>query len=290
MSFQTKADQDLIDAVNAKNTTTFAVGDFLYSDPKPISGSWQSQITNKNTVIRLTAKASTGYEGYVDILYNRLDLSLLAKIPGLLFRVQQTTTLYAELAKIQADTGIQFTTDDLEDQTITVQAGVSEVSVLLKAKTNSLGWIGQLAATFYVTGYSLIEKAPVVDLVGLALPGFGLANATTVVQAPLYFYATDFTPLANTLIDFDTGVISSTDAAMFDQYFTSVDHNQPNHAWGQLGSNYTTLNAEVLVNGINDQPDANPAYKYVMKLQLACPEPAGVLYLHYNDPVTPGNF
>lgn len=286
MSYMTPSLTDFLASLNAANSTAYVANDLTFGVPQALSGTWQGQVTTRNTVVRVTAKAGSPYQGTRQITYDRLDLAKLTAVnlAGFQCAAYNVTTLYNLLPMLQYWTGIQFTTDDLEDAPL-VDNGDSTQTVLVKAKAGSLGWIGTATLTVTRGAAPIDQLVTVTSLNGLNYP---TANDQDTYGA-LYLYPYDFTTYFSTLSAIAPGVISSTQADAIAAMLQAVDTGVGKALWTNTpgATAWNLAGATVVSNGLNTPSlPTNSAYKYVMGLQLdsSVLTPAGLMYLHYNDP------
>lgn len=139
MSMFLEARTDIVAYVNKKGGTKFTVDDFRFSAPQA-----QAQGAAKNTKVRLTLRTlHPTFQGSVVFDYNRLDLVGFSNIPTPFAPPSGTPgqSVYTLLQKIRNAYGVFLTQDDLED--VAIQDDGANGRVLLKAKANSHGWIGE---------------------------------------------------------------------------------------------------------------------------------------------------
>lgn len=289
MSYMTKSVDDFLAALNAANSTAFTAADVVFGVPQVVEGTWQGQVTTHNTALRVTAKDGGAYQGTKVLTYDRLKLNDLidANIPGFKVSAYTADTVYTLFPMIQYWTGIQFTTDDLNDAPL-VDNGDNTMTAVLSAKPGSVGWIGNLSIV--VTKGS----APIDELIQVtALPGLNYPTTLdTDTFAQLYMYGYDFTSYFTQVQAMSPGVIDSTQADQLVTAFKAIDVSAGKALWVNTpgATTWNLSGATVLSNGLNSASlPTNPAYKYVMELKLADTvlTPAGVMYLHYNDPFDP---
>lgn len=289
MSYMTKSVDDFLATLNAANSTAFTAADITFGVPQVVEGTWQGQVTSHNSAMRVTAKAGGAYQGTKVLTYDRLKLNDLvsANIPGFKVSAYTATTIYTLFPMLQYWTGIQFTTDDLNDGPL-VDNGDNTMTAVLSAKPGSIGWIGNLS--IIVTKGS----APIDEMVQVtALPGLNYPTANDQdTFAQLYMYGYDFTSYFTQVQAMAPGVLNSTQADQLVTAFKAIDISAGKALWvnNPGDTQWNLAGATVLSNGLNSGSlPTNPAYKYVMALQLAGGVllPAGAMYLHYNDPFDP---
>lgn len=295
-TFQLPSLTDLLNAINAANSTAFLATDLSFSLPKVVSGTWQGLSSDRNTAVKVTA-ASAGYQGSQVILYNRLDLAQLANLPGVTdLAVNNPQTTWDILPQLAYYLGIQFVQGDLQNLPITLN-GDGTGQVQLAANPNSLGWQGSVMLNVVAGGVPLDAAASTTQLPGINYPvPDASAPPATAVYGPAYLYPYDFTSWQSTFLTYAPGAMTQTQLDAVLAAIQAVDVGAGKALWVDTGAN-TTWNltgATILSNGLNDAVNnpTNPAYKYAMAIQLAAGQttPSGTLYLHYNDPFDPNNF
>lgn len=295
-TYQIPSLTDLLNAINAANATTFAATDLSFSNPKVVSGTWQGLSSDRNTAVKATA-ASAGYQGSQVVLYNRLDLAQLANLPGIQnLAVSNPTHTYDILPQLLYYTGIQFVQGDLQNLPISLN-GDGTGQVQLSANPNSLGWQGSVMLNVVSGGVPIDTAAATTALPGINYPVTDAsAPPASAVYGPAYLYPYDFTSWQSTFLSYAPGAMTQAQLDAVLSAIQAVDVGAGKSLWVDTGAN-TTWNlagASIVSNGLNNPTvtPTNPAYKYVMAIQLAANQttPSGTLYLHYNDPFDPNNF
>ena len=291
MSYQLPDQDSILSYVNAKNGTSFAVGDVTFSSPQVVTGSWREQATDKNTAVRLVGVDAKGYQGRQIVLYDRLDIAGLAHIPGFRVLAEEPATVHDLLENIALYTGVRFNADDLEDTAVFIDTD-SKRKAVLSAKPTSLGWIGSLQVEVGLGGLLLDEEISVPELPGLNYP----TALDTDTYASVYTYGYDFTPYFDTMIAIEEGALPSATADTLVTALKEVDVSAGAALWNntQGETAWCLYGATVTHSGLNDPGTmpTNPLYKYVVALTLdpSVTIPAGTLYLHFNDPFNPDDF
>lgn len=286
MSFLTPSKQDVLNYVNSTNSTTYVLADLVFGTPAPTEGSWQGNVTTKNTVLRIAAAPGGTYQGSVVVVYDRLNLASLANIPGFKPRATNPATTHDILGGIRYFTGLNLSVDDIEPTPMT-DNGDGTYTGTLTAKAGSLGWYGSIQVIVQKGGDRLSDLITDAELDGLNYP----TASSTDVYGSLYTYPYDFTPYKATLdaiVDGATLTTEQADALVV--ALKAVDLGAGKATWNNDGAatTYSLNGAKCVTNGLNgsDLP-TNPNYKYVMFLDLraAVTAPKGTLILHYNDPI-----
>jgi hypothetical protein len=294
--FQIPSLTDLLNAINTANGTTFLSTDLSFSNPKVVAGTWQGLSSDRNTAVKVTA-ASAGFQGSVVVLYNRLDLSSLANLSGIQnLAAQNPQTTYDLLPQLAFYTGIVFTQADLQNLPITLN-GDGTGQVQLSADPNSLGWQGSVMLNIQSGGVTLDSAMTVPQMPGLNYPvPDASAPPASAVYGPAYLYPYDFTTYQPTFLTYSPGAMNQTQLDFVLAAIQALDVGAGKALWVDTGSNttYNLTGASIVSNGLNNPANTptNPSYKYVMAIQLdsSVTTPAGMLYLHYNDPFDPDNF
>lgn len=286
MSYMTPSLTDFLKALNTANSTAYTANDITFGVPQALSGTWQGQVTTRNTGVRVTAKAGGPYQGKRDLTYDRLNLASLTatNLAGFQCSAYNVTTVHTLLPMLKYWTGIQFTTDDLVDNAL-VDAGNGTQTTTLEAKVGSLGWMGQATLTITQGAAPIDALVTVTSLNGLNYP---TANDQDTFGA-MYLYPYDFTSYFTTMSAIAPGVIDSTQADALVAMLLATDSGSGKTLWTNTpgATAWNLSGATVISNGLNSPAlPSNSTYKYVMVLQQdpAVLTPAGVMYLHYNDP------
>lgn len=289
MSYMHPSLIDFILGLNAANGTTFLTTDFNYSPPQVLTGTWQGQATTKNTAMRITAKPGLAFAGTKVCTYNRFKLSDLtpANFPGLKCSAYNVTSVAGLFAMLAYWNGIQFSSDDLEDLPL-VDNGDGTKTATLRAKATSQGWVGEGTITVTQGSAPIDQLITVTSLNGLNYP----TENDTDTFGQMYMYPYDFSPYFDTVAPLAPGVINAGQATALMNVFKAIDKGTGATLWTDTGAgtSWNLNGAEVVTNGLNGPLlPTNPSYKYVLALKLAATvqTPAGVMYLHYNDPFNP---
>lgn len=297
--FQWPSAAALLAEINAANTTTLLASDVQFSNPQVITGgTWQGIASDRNTAIRVTG-ISLNYKGNKVITYNRKDLSQLNNLPSFKMAVFNINTVWDLIPYFAYWTGIKFVQGDLINDPVTgLVNGVGNITV--RADPNSIGWQGTITFPVTLGGVGLDTVVTTTALTGLNYPSSDtVAPPATATQGPVYLYPYDFSAGTTTWLTYTPGVLTSTQADALVAAIKAVDLGAGAAIWNDVasGGTFTTWNltgATIVSNGLNNPSTmpTNPAYKYVMALQLRSDVtvPSGVLYLHYNDPFNPSSF
>lgn len=278
----------LLGYINKANGTTYVAADVVISKPQVVTGgSWHSQVTAKNTVARVSAAQGSNYRGSKQVVYDRLSLNNLAGMKGFGVYAHGVTSNWGLIPALKNYTGLHFTTQDLVDTPLT-DNGDGTFTAVLSASPDSLGWVGSVSLLVKDGGVPLDQAITVTNLLGLNYPTANEADTF----GPIYLYGYDFTTYFADMSTMAPGVVSSTNADKLVVMLKALDISPNASAWTNTpgATAWNLSGATVVSNGINSSSlPTNQSYKYVMVLQLAAgvTTPAGVLYLHYNDPFDP---
>lgn len=290
MSYQLQSKASFLQYLNAANSSALVEADLNFSNPKVVAGTFREQLTSHNTAIQLQAKPSAAYQGTKVITYDRLDLASLANIFGVKAVANNPASTYDVLSNLKYFTGVDLTTDDVEDLAI-VTSG-SDKFVVLSAKNTSIGWIGSVQLKITAGGAPLDQSLTTSDLPGLNYP---TNNPGADTMASVYLYGYDFTASVTDLINIAPGALPDATATVLANILKAKDISAGKTLWNDQSSStqWSLQGATVVSNGLNNSSlPTNQTYKYVLALDLRndVTIPTGRLYLHYNDPFNPNDF
>lgn len=286
MSYLLESKKAALKDINAANGTSYTTADVTFGVPSPSQGSWQGGVTDRNTVVRLTAVEGGLYEGTAQVAYDRLSLNDLPKVKGWKAIQTNPTTIHNLLPYLKYFTGVDLTPADVEDGGFTSN-GDNTYAGTLTAKAGSIGWIGSTPVTVYPGGVRLDDVIEEDNLPGLNYP----TALDTDIYGQFYLYSYDFTPNYNTFVDLEEDAeLAGAELTAVVAAIKAVDIGSGKDLWtADAGTAQWSLGgATVVRNGLNgsDLP-TNPSYKYVLVIRprSGMNTPAGDLYLHYNDPL-----
>lgn len=277
----------LLDAINAQNSLTIKLTDIVFSAPKDIRGTEKGTTTGKNTQIKVSAApVGSTWSGKKNVYYNRLSLADLPVLLGTTIAIGASMeSIHPALTGLNNRYGFVFDTDDLEDSEIEWNPDGLTGTVLLKAKADSLGWVGQQQFSVVKGDESLESSVTTNVLTGLKYPNGQMGSETpTSIMAQVYSYPFDFTKYQAALMAMTPQVISGqvlTDMTNLLKDITAT-------AWvATTASTFGLAGAEILSVGLNDAVamPTNVKYKYVLVLKLPATTTniTGNLYLQFND-------
>lgn len=291
MAIYQPAKDVILAAVNAQNSLSIKATDVVFSAPKDIRGTDKGTITGKNTQIKLTAApVGSGWSGKKNVTYNRLDLADLVTLIGdTLIMGSSVQMLHDGLIGLNNRYGFIFDTGDLDNTEVEWAADGATGKVMLRAKADSVGWIG--AYNFNVKrGDESLESAVTTNVLsGLKYPNGQMGSETpTAIMAQVYSYPYNFTAYRDQLLAMAPQVL--TGQVLTD--ITNILKTVTGAAWlATTSATWGLADGRILSVGLNDPitMPTNAKYKYVMVIQLpaATTNITGNLYLQFNDPENP---
>lgn len=144
MSLYQNSQDDLSAILSAAAGMTIASGDYTVA---AVRATVAGDNTTFNTKAAISALGSGNYTGNTTVFYNRLDLGALTNFSPYLQTAAPGVSVYTLLTTLLNQYGIRFTTDDLVDHS-TTDNGDGTVSLVLEAKSTSLGWINSVTVKF----------------------------------------------------------------------------------------------------------------------------------------------
>lgn len=219
-----------------------------------------------NTNVRLDAVPGKGYYGFVQLHYNREQLSALGDT-----HIQSTTGFTKQMIvdTINSLFSAQMETDDIEDPVIP-EIGLGETAtVKIIAKSESLGWVGEVDLEFEYAKTALNVIVRSKDL--------------SVLQHSNIYYKSQFQwmPIAKFLSN--------------DMDFTAFrDYMKPDPNGRMIGvATIQTVMAKLGFPGFrpltmgdyatSQVPDSNQEFDRVVVLNIETDNMLGPIYLHYNN-------
>jgi hypothetical protein len=163
----TKAPTEIvIDLINYDNGTALRYDELEFGLPEAITG-------GHNTTVEVTAvEGVSSYSGSVQITYNRVDLATVPGVRsrGMLVPPEGATTISDIVDQINTRYAINLTPDDYFDDPLPdvwSHPADEQVPFTLRAKPESLIWIGQVDLTVYHEPVRLSDVIKKVVLSGL---------------------------------------------------------------------------------------------------------------------------
>lgn len=278
----------VVEELNRIHGTNFRPEDLYFEDVQAVSTLTPRPTTACNTRVTLRVKAALPAVGQRYAFYNRTSLAYVFQYWPLTtytaLRAWYPKTTHDLIPYMLRQWGIPFQKEDLVDEPLTLVDG--QGSVTLHCTTDAPNFVGEVTFNVVRGGGSLEAELLVKDLTGLVYldPGVGAKQS-----AELYSYRYDGTVCYDDLHAAPLGVIGTEPAEL--AHWASVLSRCTGDLWVGNTSTPTPFNVanmEILSNGLNPQTHGtNPAYKYVLRVRLSvgCTNLAGVLQLHYNDPL-----
>jgi hypothetical protein len=284
--------QSLLDYINTANgTTRFTALNTALSVPQPVAGTWREGTTTKNTFVKATPMPGADFKGKTYLVYDRLQLGDFRHFrPVRTLPCYQVDSVHDILSNILYYYAIKLNADDVEDDPIVLD-GEGKATVTVRAKPGSLIWLGSVTFDIIPGGALIDSYLQATTLNGLHYP---VDDFTTQTSALIYTYGYDFSGFRDQflLID-DGGVITQPQAQFIADALKTLDKGIGAALWVGVDATATLWNlfgATCVYNGLNSiEYASNPAYKYIMVLELAgtVTKPSGRFILHYNDPEDP---
>jgi hypothetical protein len=284
--------QSIMDYINAANgVTRFTTLNTVLSTPQPVAGTWREGTTTKNTFVKATAAPGADFKGKTYLVYDRLQLGDFRHFrPTRTLPCYQVTSVHQILSNILYYYAIRLGVDDVEDDPIVLD-GQGKATITVRAKPGSLVWLGSVTFDIVPGGALIDTYMSATNLNGLNYP---VDDFTTQTSALIYTYGYDFSLYRDQflLID-DGGVITQPQAQLIADALKALDKGIGAALWVGVNATATLWNlfgATCVYNGLNTiEYSSNPAYKYIMVLELAgtVTKPSGRFILHYNDPEDP---
>ena len=288
MSIHRNVKQSLVEYINSANSSPLTAAELDFGLPQPIAGTWREGLVDRNTAIKITAKEASNFKGARVICYDRLNLNDFHKLVPLSVKAYYPETTHDLLKPILLRYGIFFEASEFLDEPLP-EIGVEPIYVTLKAKTDSIGWIGQLDVQVAQGNAVLADHLTTTQLPGInyPVPGNGAQGS-----ALTYLYGYDFTSFKGTLENYEEGQIITVDDTDLLTAIQTTDTNTGKALWNLTpgATTWALEGAEVVYSGINSPLlPTNPSYKYVLGIKLRddVTTPPGVFYLHYDDSFDP---
>lgn len=282
----------LVEWINYTNGVNLRDDMVFFSPPFPVEGSFREGTTDRNTIVRITARPEyNDYRGSTIVVYNRLPAANLNDLLDFTLETNNPQTTHDLIEPIWRRYGIIFDTDDITDEPIVNTNPDTEGPFTAKVKCHpqSLKWLGEFDVVLLDGRVEFRDFLTQTVLPGMNYPVEGDGQQGSAI---VYAYSLDFTgakdiietyPVDYVVDEFDTELVTA---------FQAIDVNQGKDLWNIDPENpeWSLHGAEVFYNGVNDESlPTNNKFKYVMGLRLrdTVTTPPGVMYIHYNDPFDP---
>lgn len=284
--------RSLVEYINEANGSPLTAEELIFGIPAPIAGTWREDNTDKNTIIRITAKPTSVFRETTLIMYDRLDLAVMNDMVDFKIKVYVPETTHDLLTPIWRRFGIFIDPEDTQDLPLSdalVEEGEDYQVIRLTAKEDAIGWTGsctiELREGDAVLGDYLTED----HLLGLNYPVEGDGSYGSAI---VYMYGLDFTSQKDVLETYPVDMELDEYCEDLLEAIKAVDVGAGSSLWNldPESTEWSLHGAEIVYNGINSQAlPTNSKAKYVLGIKLAdrVTTPPGVMYLHYDDPFDP---
>lgn len=230
-----------------------------------------------NTQATIVPVDNSGYQGSVDIKYDRININYFFRGISVLINPAYQKLISDLLPSINSLYGLSLNKDDIEDGKL--ESLTPPFKVTIKIKEDNPAYYGSFVVIITDPSKSLQEIFKEVTIGGIPYP----AKDKNKIQGPLYFYASDYTVLRKTLSLYDD--LSIADKALLDAF------NQIDDVKWMLSKEQQPFNlngARVLYNGLiteNNKYTKRDDFTHVFVLELNdefCNNISGPLIMHYN--------
>lgn len=265
----------LLSLIEKENNLVLEASDYDFSVPQPATPPEGSEASYNTTLTISNNNPAAPYIGSVDIYYNRLNFADLALLADIYVHVEDVTTTHGLLPSLNRRYGLNLTTDDVEDIATVDRGNYREAT--LRAKTTSLGWIGELDIGV-VEGDLLLEDYLIQPLLGgLEYPGDDITRPF----AHFYSFWRDFSDYHTQLSQVSAGDPISLE-------IVSMMNDVTDDIWVGTGTaDYSLEGAVITYSGpAENYTGANQDYKAVVVITLdetKCTALSGSLILHHTD-------
>lgn len=271
MALYTRPLDAILLAIKKLNKVTLVENQYIIGAPVQL----EVPTEELNTELSITAIVpDSPYEGSVPVQFKRLDLAELnVLIPVPIAGVNFVTTMDVAL-KMNQQFGLNFTANDIETTPLELVNGAG--TALLKAKPESLGWIGEVTINVIKGDYPINTYVTVKTLPGLDYPHHSADESKP--YAEMYSYWRDFSPVKDQLATIETGITGLETLAAALKVVTG-------DTWVTTGtSRFSLAGASVSYNGpVATETDFNTDYLRGMRVTLSGNNLgySGQLMLHY---------
>lgn len=274
------AEEIIVDAVNKENQTDLKTTDLKYYTPRaPITPSELQLAAGRNTVVRAAATAGANAKGAIDVYYDRLDFGNMFTGPTgiqplvIPVRIEDVNNACDVVNAFNHYFGYSLKKEDVFPEPIDYE----NMLVKFKAKSDSLGWVGEVTAKLRLGDPLVPDNVAINHLTPFSYPFFN----TKLGQGAIYSYPHRFDNYATELISAGTN-ISLVRLAEILKAVTKDD-------WVVFRNPmpFNLKEATIVYNGVNkDEFPTNPTYNNVLivSLSMFCINFADRMYIHYNDP------
>lgn len=283
--------RSLVEFINNTFNVSLDHDEVIVGTPIPVAGSYREGQTNRNTLVRVTAKEASNYQDTIVVAYDRLQLADINKLLDFKVKGYNLVNTHDLLPLIWRRFGIILDTTDIVDEPLTdlqTEEGLPSL-YKLRAVEDAVGWLGECIVTVEEGDAVLSEFVDDSELNGLNYPDDDDgSNGSAIV----YMYGYDFTDYKHVLETYPVDLVLDDTSTDILEAIKTIDEGNGKNSWNLTEGNtsWALHGATVIYNGPNDPSlPTNSKYKYVLGLQLRddVTVPPGVMYLHYDDPLDP---
>lgn len=283
--------RSLVEFINSTFNINLDHDEVIVGIPVPVAGSYREGQTDRNTLVRVTAKEASNYQDTIVVAYDRLQLADINKLLEFKVKGYNLVNTHDILPLIWRRFGIILDTTDIIDEPLTnhqTEEGLPPI-YKLRAQSEAIGWLGECLVTVEEGDAVLSEHIDDNELHGLKYPDDDDgSNGSAIV----YMYGYDFTPHKAVLESYPVDYVLDDTSTDLQDAIKDIDEGNGKNSWSltEGDTSWALHGATVIYNGPNDPSlPTNPKYKYVLGLQLRddVTVPPGVMYLHYDDPLDP---
>lgn len=175
-------EQILLDLINNDNSTSFQMGQLLFSAPTVrANDDGEPSHNNRRTSIRVTAAEGTGYTNYVNVQYNRIhfrdvfevanpDPAIEFPVAAMEFDLGENARLTDLIPEINTRYGLNLQASDFWDRALPAFDGpppYADSFVRLESKPESPVFVGGVRLRIKPNDYPLDQRLPNNTLSGL---------------------------------------------------------------------------------------------------------------------------
>lgn len=154
----------LLDLINAKNPHKHP----LTSDQVTFAAPVPNSDATWNTKVTVSSVPGKGYRGNVDVFYHRIELTELGTSIG--FISEEPFTPETIVSMLNEKLGITLTLTELDAVTVPAMTVGDIETVVLAAKSDSFGWVGEIGIDLL---FGLPDNDELHQLVTNTLPSSG---------------------------------------------------------------------------------------------------------------------
>lgn len=265
----------ILHLLEVENNITLDSSDYDFSAPTPSSPPDGSDASYNTALTISNNNPAAPYIGEVEVYYNRLNLADLKVLADIYVHSPDINTTHEILPSLNRRYGLNLTVDDVEDLPTDPYDGYRIAH--LKAKSDSIGWIGEIDIGVVEGDLILEDHLTEVVLGGLNYPTEDLTRTF----AHFYSYWRNFSDHHEFLRDVKRGDEIGLD-------IISILNDVTGDPWvGSGTSEFSLDDAEIVFSGsTSDYPSSNDDYDYLVVIALdpeKCTGMSGSLILHHTE-------